>query len=72
MLIASIVPELRRLPAHRLLRFNGDEIPIIKGSALCALKGEKPEVGKASILKLMEVRAQDRSRASLHPRPPPV
>ena len=27
---------------------------MIKGSALCALKGEKPELGRDSILKLME------------------
>lgn len=35
-------------------RFPGDEIPIVRGSALCALKGEKPEIGKEAILKLMD------------------
>ena len=35
-------------------KFPGDEIPVVKGSALCALKGEKPELGKNAILKLME------------------
>jgi len=34
--------------------FKGEEVPIIKGSALSALKGERPEIGKSSILKLME------------------
>lgn len=34
-------------------RFPGDDIPVIRGSALCALKGEKPELGRDSILKLM-------------------
>lgn len=34
-------------------KFPGDDIPIIRGSALCALKGEKPAVGRDSILKLM-------------------
>ena len=35
-------------------QFPGDDIPIIKGSALCALEGKKPELGHDSILKLME------------------
>jgi len=33
--------------------FPGDEIPIVKGSALMALEGKRPEIGKESILKLM-------------------
>ncbi len=33
--------------------FPGDDIPIVKGSALCALEGTKPELGKDAILKLM-------------------
>ncbi len=33
--------------------FPGDEIPIVKGSALMALEGKKPEIGRDSILKLM-------------------
>ena len=34
--------------------FPGDEIPIVKGSALVALEDGDPELGKNSILKLME------------------
>ncbi|KAL6760228.1 elongation factor Tu GTP binding domain-containing protein [Haematococcus lacustris] len=34
-------------------KYPGDDIPIIRGSALCAMKGEKPELGRESILKLM-------------------
>nr|QKY15261.1 elongation factor tu (Ef-Tu) [Polytomella parva] len=34
-------------------KFPGDDIPIIRGSALCALKGDNPELGTNSILKLM-------------------
>jgi elongation factor Tu len=34
--------------------FPGDEIPIVKGSALMALEGQKPELGHDAILKLME------------------
>jgi len=35
-------------------QFPGDDIPIIRGSALCALNGTNPEIGHDSILKLME------------------
>nr|MCR5220479.1 GTP-binding protein [bacterium]MCR5220987.1 GTP-binding protein [bacterium] len=34
--------------------FPGDEIPIITGSALKALEGDKSEMGEGAILKLME------------------
>ncbi|CAG4916195.1 unnamed protein product [Acidocella sp. C78] len=34
--------------------FPGDDIPIIKGSALCALEDSNPELGREAILKLME------------------
>jgi elongation factor Tu len=33
--------------------FPGDEIPVVKGSALMALEGKRPEIGKEAILKLM-------------------
>jgi elongation factor Tu len=33
--------------------FPGDEIPIVKGSALMALEDKRPEIGKDAILKLM-------------------
>lgn len=35
-------------------KFPGDEIPIIRGSALSALQGTNEEIGKNAILKLME------------------
>jgi elongation factor Tu len=35
-------------------QFPGDEIPIVKGSALMALEGKNPELGHDAILKLME------------------
>jgi elongation factor Tu len=35
-------------------QFPGDDIPVIRGSALCALEGTKPELGRDSILKLMD------------------
>jgi len=34
-------------------QFPGDKIPIIKGSALCALENKSPELGRDAILKLM-------------------
>ncbi|XP_024017421.1 elongation factor Tu, mitochondrial isoform X2 [Morus notabilis] len=35
-------------------KFPGDEIPIIRGSALAALQGTNEEIGKKAILKLMD------------------
>ncbi|CAH1801389.1 unnamed protein product, partial [Owenia fusiformis] len=34
--------------------YNGEETPIITGSALCALEGSKPEIGSEAINKLLE------------------
>lgn len=48
--------ELVELEVRELLSsydFPGDDIPIVKGSALCALEGRNPEIGKDAILKLM-------------------
>jgi elongation factor Tu len=33
--------------------FPGDDIPIVKGSALCALEDREPQIGKDAILELM-------------------
>ena len=49
--------ELVELEIRELLSsydFPGDDIPIIKGSALKALNGDKDELGSESIVKLME------------------
>jgi elongation factor Tu len=49
--------DLVELEVRELLssyQFPGDTIPIIRGSALCALEGTKPELGHDAILKLME------------------
>jgi len=35
-------------------KFPGDDIPIVRGSALAALQGTNDELGKKAILKLME------------------
>ena len=49
--------ELVELEVRELLstyEFPGDDIPIIKGSALAALEGKDPEMGEDAILELME------------------
>jgi elongation factor Tu len=49
--------ELVELEIRELLskyQFPGDDIPIIKGSALCALEDRNPEIGEQAILKLMD------------------
>ncbi|MBU6498383.1 MAG: elongation factor Tu [Rhodospirillales bacterium] len=49
--------ELVELEVRELLSsygFPGDDIPIIKGSAVCALNDTQPELGEQAVLKLME------------------
>ena len=49
--------ELVEMEVRELLssyQFPGDDIPIIKGSALMALEDKSPELGEEAILKLME------------------
>ena len=49
--------DLVELEVRELLskyEFPGDKIPIVRGSALFALEDKKPELGKSSILKLMD------------------
>ena len=49
--------ELVEMEVRELLskyKFPGDTIPIIHGSALCALEDKNPALGKEAILKLME------------------
>jgi elongation factor Tu len=66
-LIELVEMELRELLSS--YQFPGDDIPIVKGSALCALEDREPDMGEKSIMELMEavdsyipqpVRATDR------------
>jgi len=50
-LLELVEMEVRELLS--LYKFPGDEIPIVRGSALKALQGETTDVGEGSILKLM-------------------
>ena len=48
--------ELVELEVRDLLssyQFPGDDIPIVQGSAVCALEGKQPEIGEDAVLKLM-------------------
>jgi elongation factor Tu len=48
--------DLVELEVRELLssyEFPGDDLPIVRGSALCALEGREDEVGRSSILELM-------------------
>jgi elongation factor Tu len=51
-LIELVEMEIRELLSS--YEFPGDDIPVIKGSALCALEGRKDEIGKNSIIELMK------------------
>ena len=49
--------DLVELEVRELLtkyEFPGDKVPVIRGSALKALEGDKSEIGEGSIIKLME------------------
>jgi elongation factor Tu len=50
-LLELVEVEIRELLSK--YEFPGDEIPIVKGSALCALENKSPEIGRDAILKLM-------------------
>ena len=48
--------DLVELEVRELLssyQFPGDDIPIVRGSALCALEDKQPELGEQAVLKLM-------------------
>jgi elongation factor Tu len=48
--------ELVELEIRELLskyEFPGDDIPIVSGSAVCALEDKRPEIGREAVLKLM-------------------
>jgi elongation factor Tu len=49
--------ELVELEIRELLskyEYPGDDIPIVQGSAVCALEDKRPEIGREAIIKLME------------------
>jgi elongation factor Tu len=53
----SEMAELAEMELRELMTtvgFKGDDVPIIPGSALCALEGKNDEIGKNSIVKLLD------------------
>jgi elongation factor Tu len=50
-LVELVEMEIRELLSA--YEFPGDDIPIIKGSALCALEDKQPEIGEQAVLALM-------------------
>ena len=51
-LVELVEMELREMLSF--YKFPGDDIPVVKGSALLALKGEQPELGRDKVLELMD------------------
>ncbi len=51
-LLDLVEMEVRELLSN--YKFPGDDIPVVKGSAMKALEGDQSEIGEPSILKLME------------------
>ena len=52
-LLDLVEMEVRELLSQ--YNFPGDDIPFVRGSALCALEDKNPELGENAILKLMDV-----------------
>lgn len=52
-MVELVEMEVRELLSE--MGYDGDNIPIVKGSALCALEGKNPELGSQSILQLLEI-----------------
>jgi len=50
-MVELVEMEIRELMTE--MGFDGDNVPIITGSALCALEGKEPAIGSEAILKLM-------------------
>ncbi|XP_008203573.1 elongation factor Tu, mitochondrial [Nasonia vitripennis] len=51
-MVELVEMEIRELMTE--MGYDGDKIPVIKGSALSALEGKNPEIGSEAIMKLLE------------------
>ncbi|XP_015605052.1 elongation factor Tu, mitochondrial [Cephus cinctus] len=51
-MVELVEMEIRELMTE--MGYDGDNIKIVKGSALCALEGKNPEIGSNSILELLD------------------
>lgn len=46
-MVELVEMEMRELMTE--IGYDGDKVPFVKGSALCALDGTKPEIGETTI-----------------------
>ncbi|EFA09578.1 elongation factor Tu, mitochondrial [Tribolium castaneum] len=51
-MVELVEMEIRELMTQ--MGFDGDNVPIVAGSALCALEGKNPEIGSEAVLKLLK------------------
>lgn len=51
-MVELVEMEIRELLSE--MGYDGDSIPVVKGSALCALEGKKPEIGAQAVTQLLE------------------
>jgi len=51
-MVELVEMEIRELMTE--MGYDGDNVPVVKGSALCALEGKNPEIGSEAILKLLD------------------
>jgi len=51
-MVELVEMEIRELMTE--MGYDGDNVPVVKGSALCALDGKSPEIGEEAVLKLLE------------------
>lgn len=51
-MVELVEMEIRELMTE--MGYDGDKVPVIAGSALCALEGKNPEMGADAIMKLLE------------------
>jgi elongation factor Tu len=50
-MVELVEMEIRELMTE--MGYEGDKVPVIKGSALCALEGNKPELGENAVNELL-------------------
>jgi len=51
-MVELVEMEIRELLTE--MGYNGDEVPVVKGSALCAMEGKNPEIGYDAIIELLK------------------
>ncbi|RZB40422.1 elongation factor Tu, mitochondrial, partial [Asbolus verrucosus] len=51
-MVELVEMEIRELLTQ--MGFDGDKVPIVTGSALCALEGKNPDIGSEAIIKLLK------------------